>query len=232
MYESDSESNSSDGRNYYSKSKNKKNRDDQFDDLKDTTSILSDTSRRKENADILNGWMSTLTKNSYIYDDIKDQFRKIDEGINITIFILSGLTTLLSTYKLSIEKQENATNIIFDGIISFFAFMIVILTQIRKYYKIDDTVNELTTYVGKIDVFLGSLVAGSSLPFRLRNDITDEELLNNYRTYHEIIISAPNIKGDKYAKSNEKYDKLVSEGGGETVKMNTSIRNLNKTEDD
>jgi len=183
-----------------------------------TMGTLASTSRKVENnwtsrnTDTVRNWKNTMSKSGFIYDYVRDKYKRLLDDVLLAALIMSTISTIISgvsTALLAIGSYQwvtfgiNIALLVLTGAVS-------VLTGAVRIFKWDEVVATISTYIEKLDFFYALTASELLLPDKLREDAVDF-IKKNDDTFMELMKATPNIDSEEYKKAAVEYKQFVAD---------------------
>lgn len=162
-----------------------------------------------QNVSTVTKWIKEGDKQSFIYDRVRDKLQQKVKFLTVIIMIVSGIQSMFSMSRFGFSEEDYPTiTLVFNIVTAVMSTLIFMITTYIKDSKFEDVIQSLTSYVGKIDHFLSSMVSIADIKPELRPD-GDSFVTENRETYAEIYREAPNISKSQMESGIQDYKKYV-----------------------
>lgn len=156
----------------------------------------------------IKNWYKIFKQQSYIYQWVLDENKKMSDRLNVASIILSSLLGIFSGFKLW-REDDLIFQTISNVILMLLNFGVALLTALSKRY-IDDKKNEtIKSYIEEVDIFLGEISAQVLKSPVYRMD-ADEFFKQNNDKYTRLITMAPNLSLSELNMSKQMFQQYYS----------------------
>lgn len=151
-------------------------------------------------------WKDQLRRLAYVYDYVLNKKRIELNRINISVLILTSLTTLVLASQFGIDACKMESLIIsLQVIVTASSFVSSILGGIMTIYGLADNVSTLQRYLDTVENFYSSIATNDGLPTSLQ--ISNQDFVSSNRDrYDHIVRHAPNIGTNAYVEAMKDFE--------------------------
>ncbi len=202
--------------------------------------IDSETGKRvynnwtKENERTVKDWKTTISKTSFICEDVKEKCSKVLQNLLIIAMVAGAINTMLSGISATVigTDPSNPTlariSFVFLIVITFMQGTVTAITGAIKILKLDEKVNDLSTYIQKLDNFYAILSSELKLSHKLRRDAIDF-IIKQDEQFLQIMQQSPNISPSEYQNANNKFMEFIKNGSIFSISSVNPTDNTNST---
>lgn len=184
----------------------------------------------EENEETLRKWIHESNMQNFIYERVREVMQKKFRRLTLFLTILTGVLSLLTVSDLGIDQTKYKTLLmVIKIVVAVISFVSFIVTAYIKHAKIEDKIQDYTSYIGKLVNFTSNLSTIVDVKPELRPD-ADKFITDNRTTYSLIHRDSPHIDNKYYDKSKIAYDKYVLDMDVEKDAYNYNYNN-NKNND-
>jgi len=150
----------------------------------------------------IKNWYHTFKQQSYIYQWVLDNNKRMSDRLTTTSILTSSLLGIFTGFKLWIldETFQMASNII----LTLCNFLVALITAMSRKYSDDKRQDSIRNYVRELDEFLG-IISAQVLKSPIYRTNADDFFRTNNDKYTMLIMSAPNMSLDEISHSKKLY---------------------------
>ena len=162
-----------------------------------------------KNEAVVKQWKVATVKLSFIYDTLLELNKTTLENLSIAGLCISAISTLFSVSQFGVEDHTMIA-IIFKILLVASTASVTIISGISRIKAYDKTSQELSTYIQKIDSFIGRIRSQLLLPHVIREDAI-EFIRKENKDYTELMINTPSICPSALKEANQKYVEFIGD---------------------
>jgi len=150
----------------------------------------------------IKNWYHTFKQQSYIYQWVLDNNKRMSDRLTTTSILTSSLLGIFTGFKLWIldDTFQMASNII----LTLCNFLVALITAMSRKYADDKRQDSIRNYVREVDEFLG-IISAQVLKSPIYRTNADDFFRTNNDKYTMLIMSAPNMSLDEISHAKKLY---------------------------
>ncbi len=165
-----------------------------------------------KNTDTVRNWKNTISKFGFIYDYVRDKYKKLLDDVLLAALIINTISMTISAISTSLLAIGSYQWVSFSLNVCMLMLTggCTVLTGAVKIFKWDEIVANISAYIEKLDGFYAITASELLIPDKLREDAVNF-IKKNDDTFMSLMKATPNLDSGDSKKAAVAYKQFVDD---------------------